>query len=197
MDRQHVLKVMIDSGRVILDGGRVNYAWGNLDTFFREAFARAGIPAKHHQRVLIIGFGVGNVATILHQQQPQAEIVGVEPSKDVLELGCRWFGLQDIPHLRLHTMAGEQYLQQAKEPFDLIVVDAFVEEQVPEALQTMPALKKMATLLRKDGVLFFNSLGYREELAAASKVLLQQVRQVLPKARAMEVLGNAPIVAKK
>lgn len=87
-------KVQYRNGRVELNGKRVNYSDGVLNDFFKYAFQKEGLPESWMQKVLILGFGVGNVANLLIRAKPDLRIKGVEISYELKTIAEKHFGFK-------------------------------------------------------------------------------------------------------
>lgn len=187
------LEVRLSDGRLVVDATGVNYAFGGLDHFFRAAFRRLGIPEAQMQKVLILGFGSGNVATILREWEtgPPLDITGVEQDGSMLEIGRRYFHLDELEPLELKIQDAAAYVRQApQKQFDLIVVDLFVEDVVPQRFTTTAFLKKLGALLRPRGLLFFNRLMDTEQHRRESEAFLTHMQAALPGTTGRRVQRN-------
>lgn len=118
-------------------------------------------------RLLILGGGGGLLATLYRQTLPGAVIDVVEPSKAVLTLAQRYFGLQCADATQCHHMGAQGFVrqrgeaQQQEAAYDLIVVDAFEnagdESYTPRAWSRREWCAKLAALLHAGhGVLAAN-----------------------------------------
>jgi spermidine synthase len=83
------------------------------------------LPRERPRRILLLGLAAGSVARALRALDPEAEIVGVELSPEVLRLARRHF---DLDRLRIELVVGDalEYLRRSRRRFDLIVEDLFV-----------------------------------------------------------------------
>jgi SAM-dependent methyltransferase len=83
------------------------------------------LPPDRPRRILLLGLAAGSVARALRALDPEAEIVGVELSPEVLRLARRHF---DLDRLRVELVVGDalEYLRRSRRRFDLIVEDLFV-----------------------------------------------------------------------
>ncbi len=142
-----LLEVALEAGKLRLNAGVVNYSRGRLEQVFAEAFDEAGMPHWGVKRVLVLGLGAGSVPHLIHKAHPHAHIVGVEWDEAVLELAYEHFGLGHAAWLSPVQADAIPYVKQyAGEPFDLVVVDLFIEFTVPrraEAPDFVAALRRI------------------------------------------------------
>ena len=158
------LQVWYAYGRKMLNTANVNYSFGRLDTVFRSAFAQLKIANRGVQDVLLLGLGAGNVTHILAELDPKIKVVAVEIDPEVLRLGAAHFGLQPSPKLEIVLADALQYAWDCKATFDLVVVDLFVDDEVPPRACEPAFLQQLAALLRPRGLLIFNRLAHTDAL---------------------------------
>ncbi|MCB9234020.1 MAG: methyltransferase domain-containing protein [Bacteroidia bacterium] len=181
------LRVEYVSGKLVLNTGKVNYAFGSLDTAFRSAFERLEMQNRDYSRTLLLGLGPGNVSTILNEYGKPFHLTGVDLDPEVVRLGRKYFGLTDSEQLEIHIADAAGFVSQAKGPFDLIVVDLFVHEKVPAAAETPEFLTHLDRLLAPGGMLVYNRLIFRGDLADETHEFLALMQEILPGTRALKV----------
>jgi spermidine synthase len=132
------------------------------------------------QSVLIIGLGGGTIPRALRQVIPQARIDVVEIDPAVVKVARRYFDLGDSSHLNVIEADGRVQVKRAlrqQHRYDLIMLDAFDHEYIPEHLLTHEFLKEVKSLLAPDGVLAANTFSssrlYDHESATYASVFPQ------------------------
>jgi len=106
--------------------------------------------------VLIIGGGVGTLATALLAVLPNVHIDIVEPDDGLAALGRRYFGLPDDERLRIFNTDGRTFLREHAERYDLLLVDAFVHTSIPQSLSTLEAFEAYGKHLQANGLFAMN-----------------------------------------
>lgn len=128
------------------------------------------LPPARRRNVLVLGLGGGSVARVLRALAPDAEIVGVEMSHEVLAAARRWL---DLDALGVDVVVGDAqaYLKRARRRFDLVVEDVFVGRgravRKPGWLPA-PGLGLAARRLAPGGLLVSNTI---DEAAAMAREL--------------------------
>ena len=113
------------------------------------------------RRLLLIGGGVGTLATALLRALPELVIDMVEPDERLVALGRQFFGLPQTERLRLHATDGRSFLRQQAARYDMLLLDAFTHTTIPRELKTLEAFRAYASHLRQPGVLAMNLIsGY-------------------------------------
>ena len=168
-------------GKYVIDGKQVNYGFGNLDTVFRKTLERIRFGESQFRDILILGLGAGNILKIIEEEYAGAySITGVEADSEMIRLGKKYFKLGERKGLQLREMNAELFVKQMKESWDMILVDLFVDEQVPRFAEEIWFLQKMRESLRNGGSLLFNRLGHTDRLEQESLLFSKKMNSVLP-----------------
>ena len=91
--------------------------------------------------MLMIGLGGGSISSYLGRFLPDAEIDTVEVDPGVITAAKNYFGMKETPRVRYHEGDGRVFLNRRKEPYDLILVDAFHGGYVPFHLLTGSSMR--------------------------------------------------------
>jgi spermidine synthase len=83
------------------------------------------------QRILMIGLGAGSISTYLGRVMPDVQIDVVELDPGIIAAGKKYFGLQETDKVHYIESDGRVFLNRNKDPYDLIILDAFRELGVP------------------------------------------------------------------
>ncbi|MGH7035808.1 MAG: spermidine synthase [Stellaceae bacterium] len=114
------------------------------------------IYAKNVHSVLEIGFGGGRTSWYLHRFLPQASVTSVELDPVVAELAHKYFGISDEPNFHVATRDGRLFLQQSKDKYDIILIDAYRGPFVPFHLLTKQFYQLVKDHLAEGGVVAQN-----------------------------------------
>ena len=127
--------------------------------------------------VLIIGLGGGTLPRTLRQLLPQVQIDVVEIDPAVVRVAARYFGFAASDKTRVIETDGRVYVKRAlrgTQRYDLIMLDAFDHEYIPEHLLTQEFLQEVKSLLAPGGVLAANTFSssglYEHESVTYAKV---------------------------
>ena len=110
--------------------------------------------------ILIIGLGGGSLPRALLQLLPGANIDVAEIDPAVVSVAQKFFNLPVNPRLRVIEADGRVFVKRAireQRRYDLIMLDAFDHEYIPEHLLTREFLSEVRTLLKPDAVLAANT----------------------------------------
>lgn len=110
--------------------------------------------------ILIVGLGGGTLPRALHQVLPNAHIDVVEIDPAVVRVAKRFFDFRSGDRIHVAQTDGRVFVKRAlreRRRYDLIMLDAFDHEYIPEHLLTREFLEEVASLLTDDGVLAANT----------------------------------------
>ena len=110
--------------------------------------------------ILIVGLGGGSLPRALLQLLPTANIDVAEIDPAVVSVAHKYFSLPLNPRLRVIEADGRVFVKRAireQRRYDLIMLDAFDHEYIPEHLLTREFLSEVRTLLTPDAVLAANT----------------------------------------
>ncbi|MHC3439110.1 spermidine synthase [Natrialbaceae archaeon A-gly3] len=153
---------VIDDGDVrtmYLDGAR--HSAKDLEDPDRHVFAYtkyfhlAMLAADDPERVLFVGGG-GYTGPQDFEKRYDVEVDVVEIDPEVTAAAEEYFGLEQSETLTAHTDDGRTYLQETEETYDVIVLDAYKQDQVPFELTTAEFMALTEQRLSDDGVLLAN-----------------------------------------
>ena len=112
------------------------------------------------RRILAIGLGGGVVPTVLQRLLPEAEIDVVEIDPAVVRVAGSHFNFRVGPKTRVHEIDGRVFVKRqlgAGQKYDLVLLDAYDNEYIPEHLLTVEFLREVAGLLSATGAVVSNT----------------------------------------
>lgn len=129
------------------------------------------------RRILMVGLGGGSISNFLHHLFPEAHIDVVEVDPDVIDLGKRFFYLQETGNYKVHAMDARIFIQNqiGKKSYDLILLDAFKSGSVPFHLKTDEFYQEIRDVLSPDGVIASNLYGKSNLLKPGDRTTFDSV----------------------
>jgi spermidine synthase len=112
------------------------------------------------KRVLILGLGGGTLVTAFQTLLPDAAIDAAEIDPAVVRMAREYFDLDPAPYTRIYAEDGRVFVKRMQRrgvSYDLIVLDAFDHEYIPEHMLTREFLLEVKSLLGEHGVLAANT----------------------------------------
>lgn len=112
------------------------------------------------RRVLILGLGGGVMPVALRMLDADMEIDTVELDPAVVKVAQSHFSYQEDARLRTHVQDARVFVRQQQRrgnQYDLVLIDAFDRDYIPEHLLTREFLQQVRSLLTPTGVLAANT----------------------------------------
>ena len=111
-------------------------------------------------RVLMAGLGGGTLPTALAELLPDARIDAVEIDPAVVAAAKQYFDFRESERLRVFVSDARVFVKRAlgrRERYDLVLLDAYGGDYIPEHLMTVEFLEEARRLLPPGGVLAANT----------------------------------------
>jgi spermidine synthase len=108
------------------------------------------------KRILMLGLGGGSISTYLGRHMPDLPIDTVEIDPAVIGAAKKYFGMRETETVRYLEGDARVFLNRHKEPYDLILVDAFHGGYVPFHLLTKEFYALLKQRLNPGGAAAFN-----------------------------------------
>lgn len=148
------------------------------------------------QRILIVGLGGGTLSDTYSQLFPEAEIVISEIDDAVVRVAQEYFGFQETDKISVDVGDARVFIKRAGlrgEKYDLVILDAFNGEYIPEHLMTVEFLEEVKRLLPDDGMVVANTFSTSRLYAAESNTYREVFGEIYN--LRMSGTGNRVIIA--
>lgn len=129
------------------------------------------------KRILIIGLGGGTLPGALRTIVPTAQIDVVEIDPAVTRVAYKYFDFRPDSLTRVHEQDGRVFVKaklREKATYDLVMLDAFTDEYIPEHLLTQEFLQEVRAIMAPNAVLAANTFSdsglYHHESATYASV---------------------------
>ena len=115
----------------------------------------------------------------------------VEIDESVIYLASKYALPQLESSIEMICADAFAYVMQCERKFDMICMDVFLDDIVPENFEDELFLKKLKTLVTKDGILLFNRLAnHPDDLRNTEVFYEKKFKPVFSKGSYLEVRGN-------
>jgi spermidine synthase len=159
------LSVILVDGQLQLNTENANYSFGSLQRILEKALTRIGkTEIEKMKSILVLGVAGGSVIQSLQNKFGfVGQLIGVEIDQNVIDLANDYFGLSDYKNVTIIQADAQLYIKQNTAFFDLIIVDIFIDTQMPSFLFEADFIKNTQNALQKNGYLVFNSMVKTEQ----------------------------------
>ncbi len=151
------LTVALEQGKKVLNTEEVNYSFNSLHRVFKQAFKKSGLELKVGSKILILGLGGGSIVQILREDYlvtSPIHIVEIDPV--IIQIAKTDFEIHQYDPLTVLESDAAEFIESCKEVFDLICMDVFINDKVPEKFLGIELMEKLISILNPDGLLYFN-----------------------------------------
>lgn len=136
------------------------------------------------KNVLVIGMGGGIIPMALRSIIPSASIDTVEVDQSIVNVASAYFGYKQDSNNHAFIDDGRMFVRKKlrqKAHYDLVIIDAFDKEFIPEHLLTKEFLSQIHQLLSENGVLASNTFNidfFRQYGAATYQSVFGEMLQI-------------------
>jgi spermidine synthase len=112
------------------------------------------------KRILVIGLGGGTIPSALQALVPNAQLDVVELDGAVARVSRSYFGFRPGPRTKVSIEDGRVFVRRARRAhatYDLIMLDAFESDYIPEHMLTREFLQEVKAIMAPHGVLVANT----------------------------------------
>jgi spermidine synthase len=95
----------------------------------------------------------------VHTYYPNARIDAVDIDPDVVHVAKEYFGFREDDRLKAHVGDGRAFVEQTKDPYDMIFLDAFGARNVPAHLTTVEFMRAVRKAVKPGGIVVGNIWG--------------------------------------
>ncbi len=119
--------------------------------------ALAGLALCEEPRhILVVGLGGGSLPMFLRKHYPAAGIDVAEIDPDVVDVAKKYFGFREDERMHAYIGDGRQFIENVRQGYDIIFLDAFGARDVPKQLTTREFLQATRRALKPSGVVVSN-----------------------------------------
>ncbi len=145
-------------GKKVLDTFASNYSYGSLQETLHIGLEELHFDAKT-QSVLVLGLGAGSIAeTIRNHFRSQAPLTLVDIDPVMVQLAKGEFNIHAFDPVTLILADAFDYVKTCLQTFDLIIVDIFIIDTIPEKFTQDEFLSELARIISPNGKLLFNTM---------------------------------------
>ncbi|MEM6378295.1 MAG: fused MFS/spermidine synthase [Bacteroidota bacterium] len=187
-----VLQVILKNGRYQLCTENAIYSYDDLYTNFAKAFAAINVSNQPINDVLLLGLGLGSIPFILEKKfGVDCQLTAVEIDEEVIDLAHHYV-LKDLK-MAINAICTDArlFLQMDSQGYDLICMDVFQDDQIPEDFLGRSFLEQIQARLNPDGIFLFNHLALtKKDKKLATDYFTNVFRPFFPNATYIDADSN-------
>jgi len=189
------LHISLSKGRLQLSTANAIYSYADKYENFYKTFQKVSL-SPNTEDVLILGFGLGSIPYMLENKfGKNYKYTGVELDDEVIYLASKYVLSELKSDVMLIEADAINYMHQCTQAFDLICIDIFVDDQIPEVFLTRNFLSLVKDSLTEGGKVIFNHLADRAEYEKKAKSYFDNTfSKVFSDGEYIQVLGNGMMI---
>ena len=171
------------------------YSYGKHYYAFAEAFKQINIKEQKINDVLILGLGMGSIIEILEEYFEKLSFTGIEKDSAIIELYKKYVEPKSTFNISIYEDDAYEYVRDNQKKFDLINIDIFINDVIPDPFHDLAFLENLKKLLSKNGLVLFNRLDTKSSYVKYNKEYWDtKFLNVFPKSQSLKIKGNLILV---
>lgn len=150
------LEVTWINGKKVLDSQNANYSYGALEKVLNYGVSQINI--QNTSEILLLGLGGGSVIKSLYERfNYHGKITAVEVDNTMIHIARNEFDVKESKDLNIINDDALHYVEHCKKHYDLIIIDIFIDQTVPELFYEQKFWRHIPQLLNAEGSIIFNA----------------------------------------
>lgn len=144
------------NGKKMVDTKNANYSYGALQKILH--FGLNQIHMKEVNSILLLGMGGGSVIETLRNHFNYTKpVTAIELDETMITIAAKEFGIKNSDALQIIHANAFEFLEQTHHKYDLVIIDLFIDTEVPEAVYSSTFFNSVNKCLNTKGQFIFNA----------------------------------------
>lgn len=144
------------NGKKVLNSENANYSYGAQEIVFDFGLRHA--HGDRSAEILILGLGGGSVIHLLRKKfNYYGRITAVEIDPAVIDIAIKEFKVKEQEKITLICEDAWEYVKKTPARFGLVIMDVFIDLEVPLAFYSAQFWKDVSRKLKGHGTIVFNA----------------------------------------
>lgn len=176
------LHLLLVKGRLQLCTDNSIYSFEDQYDNFYKVFEKMIATGWDYSTVLILGFAMGSIPKMLEDNfNLDLEYTGIEIDDVIIDLVSEYVLSNLSSSIQLINSDAAIFIDINQESFDLICVDLFLDDVIPDQFRHVDFIKKLKEKLTPTGCLLYNMLGdYQSDKIKAEEYHRSTFSKVFP-----------------
>lgn len=155
--------------------------------FYWDSFLENLPEINRKSKILILGLGGGTSAKLFLNKFGKVNIEGVEIDPVIINLGKKFFYLND-PNIKIHKLDAKEFIRKTKNKYRVICVDVFLGAKIPDFVEDFHFLDSVKKLLDNNGLVIADKICDDEK---EDKEFVESLSRVFKKIKVTRERGHA------
>jgi len=158
-DYSGILELTYYNGKLVLDTKHTNYSYGNLQKILDQSINKIYTKDfKKLNQILVLGVAGGSVIETLYKKYHYKGIVdAVDIDPLIITIAKTYFKINEFKNCNLIIADAQKYVEDCSKKYDLIIVDLFIDDQIPVFVFQKSFIKNIKFILEVNGFIIFNT----------------------------------------
>jgi len=191
-----ILNISFYKGRYLLSTRNAVYSFAEKYDSFADAFQQLNVGKRDIQKVLILGFGLGSIPQILNQEYKiNCHYTAVEIDPMVIHLAKEYGYMPQQSKIEIFCADASDFVKAEQDKYDLICVDVFIDDTVPESAESEVFLYNLKRILKDNGLLIYSRLNVDNiQKTTNNSFKREHFKKVFSPSKEIETRGNLMLV---
>jgi spermidine synthase len=159
-DFSGTLEITWYNGKKHLNTKNANYSYGSLQKILKTGLTQIDLTSCND--ILVLGLGGGSIIETLRKDfQYEKHITALDIDPIIIKIAQEEFHLKEEENLEIICEDAAHFMEENKDKFDLIIIDLYIDIQVPSVFLELPFWKNIIKATSKN-ILFNAELGNAE-----------------------------------
>lgn len=173
------MELILVNGKKVLNTQHANYSFDSLHRVFQQVLKKHFPLLKPEENILLLGLGGGSVPYIIRQEMNiNIPITAIEIDPQMIQIAKEEFDVEALGHITIIQADAVTWISNCSEKYACIIIDVFIDEQVPESIQTLEFLSEIKQILLPGGRLFFNTIQRDKNQNHQNSMLYQNLKKL-------------------
>ena len=186
------LNVLLVKGQYQLVTPEAIYSYGNRYDNFFTAFKQLDLEQEQIDTVLLLGLGLGSIPLMLEKYfYRKYRYTAVEIDEDIINLAGKYVTNHLDSEITTICTDAINYVQIDQKKYDLVAMDVFVSDYIPEEFETEEFLINLKERIAPNGLLLFNRLYFfKKDKIRTEEYFNTTFKKIFPQGRRLNINGN-------
>ena len=149
------LEISIQRGKKVLDTKNTNYSYGTVHQVWNKTLRKTSLDKV--KSTLLLGLGGGSVIELLRNSFGYTgKLTAVEIDPVIIRIAKEEFGITNNAQTSIICQDAFQFVVEDKKKHDLILVDLFLDNLMPDQTVSLDFWDNIQRLLKPHGLVIFN-----------------------------------------
>lgn len=151
-----ILEITWFNGKKYLNTKNANYSYGSLQKILKTGLQK--INLSKCRNILLLGLGGGSVIeTLLNDFKYKDHITALDIDPVIIEISKKEFNISETENLKIICADAISYMKNNSEVFDLIIIDIFIDTEVPSPFYKSSFWNQIVKANSSKGSILFNA----------------------------------------